>query len=159
MPTNFENGYPTAKVSFSATFDKERVNDSCATCFSHTISDANTSAALGARSNTVQSCVGHRRGNRTFGFENASFLIKCFKLGVNGYSVGWHQVEFCTKCMFHGCCWFCLCQMQETWILLLQGSHFQMWWNLAQAATTSTIQFVWNKPMKVFLCTDLGVKV
>lgn len=35
--TNFENGYPTAKVSFSATFGKERVNDNCAMCSSRTI--------------------------------------------------------------------------------------------------------------------------
>jgi uncharacterized membrane protein len=51
--TNFENGYSTAKVSFSATFSKERVNDSCVMCFSHTISDANTSAAVEACPNTV----------------------------------------------------------------------------------------------------------
>lgn len=73
--TNFENGYPTATVSFSATSGTEIVNDSCAMCFSHTISDAKTSAALEARPNTVHSCIGQRTGNRTFGFENASFLI------------------------------------------------------------------------------------
>jgi len=124
--TNFENGYPTAHVSFSATFGKETVNDSCDTCFSHTISNANTSAALEARPNTVRSCIGHRRGNSTFGFENASFLITCLALGVNGFSAGWLQVKFCTKCMFHICCWFCPCQIRETQTLLLQGSHFQI---------------------------------
>jgi hypothetical protein len=157
--TNFENDYPTAHVSFSATFGKERVNDNWAMCVSHTISNANTSAALEARPNTVRSCIGHRRGNRTFGFENASFVIKCLALGVNGYSAGWLQVKFCTKCMLHGCCWFCLCQMQETRTLLLHGSHFKIWRNLAPAATTNTIKFVWNTPLKVFLSTNLGVKV
>jgi hypothetical protein len=157
--THFENGYPTAKVSFSATFGKERVNDSCVMCFSHTISDANTSAAVEARPNTVHSCIGHRRGNRNFGFENVSFLIKCLALVVNGYSSGCLQVKFCTKCMFHGCCWFCLCQMQETQTLLLQGSHFQIWWNLAPSATINKMRFVWNKPLKAFLSSDLGVKV
>jgi hypothetical protein len=34
--TNFENGYPTVKVSFSATSGNERVSDSCVMCFSHT---------------------------------------------------------------------------------------------------------------------------
>jgi len=92
--TNFEKGYPTAKVSFSATCGKERVNDNCAVCFSRTISEANTSAAaVDTRPNTVRSCIGHRRGNRPFGFENTSFLIKCFALGVNGYSAGWLQVK------------------------------------------------------------------
>lgn len=157
--TNFEKGYLTAKVSFSATFGKERVNDNCAMCFSRTISEANTSPAVDARPNTVRSCIGHRRENRPFGFENASFVIKCLALGVNGYSAGWLQVKFCTKCKFHGCCCFCLCQIQEIWTFLLQGSHFQIWWNLVPAATTNTMQFAWNKPLKVFLSTDLGVKV
>jgi hypothetical protein len=148
--TNLENDYPTSHVSFSATFGKERVNDNWAMCFLHTISNANTSAALEAHPNTVPSCIGHRRGNRTFGFENASFLIKCLALGVDGYSAGWLQVKFCTKCMFHSCCWFYPCQMQETRSLLLHGSHFQIWRNLAPAATTNTMQFVWKHPFQSF---------
>lgn len=152
---NFEKGYPTVKVSFSATFGKERVNDNCAMCFSLTISEANTSVAVDARPNTVRICTGHRRGNRPFGFQNAS----CPALGAKGYSADWLQVKFCTKCVFHGCCWFCLCQIREIRTFLLQGCHFQIWWNLAPAATTNTMQFAWNKPLKVFLSTDLGMKV